>query len=90
MRKSLIGLMFALTACSPPAAPTVDYYRAHLEERESKMRECANDPGSLRSTAACVNAREAARIDGVGTLERLPPMGLGRGSQLKPADSGSR
>jgi hypothetical protein len=77
-----LGLSFVLlgaVACSPaPTASslTVDYYRAHPAERGAELAHCSNDPGGLGATPACVNAREAARIQGVGSLRALPPMGL--------------
>jgi len=75
-----LGLVLLGTgACSPaPTASslTVDYYRAHTAERDAELALCGNDPGGLGLTPACVNAREAARIQGVGSLRALPPMGL--------------
>ena len=82
--------VFALTACSrsPDAALTVPYYRANAAERESMLRVCADDPGKLRTSAPCVNAREAARTEDVGSLRRLPPMGLpGAGNPDKAPES---
>lgn len=72
-------VLLGAAACSPaPTASslTVDYYRAHSAERDAELALCGNDPGSLGLTPACVNAREAARIQGVGSLRALPPMGL--------------
>jgi hypothetical protein len=70
--------MLLLGACSASEEThhTVDYYRAHVTERSALLKECANDPGSLKSTPACTNAREAARIEDVGRLRNLAPMGL--------------
>jgi hypothetical protein len=55
---------------------TVEYFRAHAAERQATLRDCANDPGSLRKSPMCVDAREAARIEDVGSLRNLPQMGL--------------
>jgi hypothetical protein len=77
--------MLTLAACtqSPdPMGHTVDYYRAHRAEREAAVAKCANDPGSLRDSPACVDAREAARLEDMGSLRNLPPMGL----PAKPVD----
>ena len=77
--------MLTLAACtqSPdPTIHTVGYYRAHASEREAAVAKCANDPGSLRDSPGCVNAREAARLEDTGSLRNLPPMGL----PAKPAD----
>lgn len=83
---ALAGLA-ELAGCghSPDAVLTVAYYRAHAQERESRVRVCADDPGQLRDSPSCVNAREAARIENVGSLEHLPPMGLPRPD--KPDDA---
>ena len=75
------GLLMTLllAGCSPTpddAHLTVEYYRAHAAERQRTVKECANDPGSLRNSRACANAREAVRIEDVGSLRNLPPMGL--------------
>jgi hypothetical protein len=80
MRPSLlVAAVLCACACSrapEEAAHTVDYYRAHASEREVALRACSNDPGNQSKTASCVNAREAARIEGVGSVRSLPPMGL--------------
>lgn len=54
----------------------VAYYRAHTTERNERLQACANDPGSLADQPDCVNAREAARLEGIGSLRTLPPMDL--------------
>jgi hypothetical protein len=75
------GLLMALLLAGCNRSPddtrlTVEYFRAHAAERQATLRECANDPGNLRNSPVCVNAREAARIEDVGSLRDLPPMGL--------------
>jgi len=68
-----------IAACSPTPEPvhqTVEYYRANREVREARVAECANDPGTLGKTADCVNAKQAAQIEGIGNFGDLPPMGL--------------
>lgn len=72
-------LLLMLTACTqaPDSAKRdVAYYRARGAEREAMVGHCANDPGTLRDLPACVNAREAARLEDVGSLRNLAPMGL--------------
>ena len=79
-----IGLGIVVTSCAAVAcAPApdrarhdVEYYREHTRERDDRLQMCARDPGSLGSRPDCVNAREAARIEGMGSLQSLPPMGL--------------
>jgi hypothetical protein len=72
--------VLALAACSRGPGGggtlTVDYYRRHAAERAATLSKCANDPGDLRDSPNCVNAREAARVEGVGSLKSLPPMSL--------------
>jgi hypothetical protein len=74
-------MISAVVACAPApdrAHFTVEYYRAHADERNGMIAQCANDPGTRAAEPDCVNAREAARIEGVGSLQRLPPLGLPR------------
>ena len=82
-RPPIMLVVLALAACSraPGGAGTltVDYYRAHAAERTATLSTCANDPGDLRDSPNCVNAREAARVEDVGSLRSLPPMGLPAG-----------
>lgn len=74
-----IVVTISAAACAPspdPTHQTVEYYQANPEAREAKVAECANDPGALGKTPDCVNARQAAAIEGIGSLRDLPPMGL--------------
>jgi len=98
MRRQTIGstavgcfvLMGVLSGCTQEAhapAPTVEYYRAHAAEREAQLRACKSDPGALSETAHCVNAREAERIESVGSLRNLPSMGLSAPKAEDPPSS---
>jgi hypothetical protein len=82
-RPPIVLAVLALAACNRTPGGggtlTVDYYRAHPSERAAMLSTCANDPGDLRDSPNCVNAREAARVEGVGSLKSLPPMGLPAG-----------
>jgi hypothetical protein len=76
-----LGIVVAISsaACAPspdPAHQTVEYYRANREARETKVAECVNDPGALGKTPDCVNAKQAAQLEDIGSLRDLPPMGL--------------
>lgn len=74
---SSVLLIGVVCSCSrSPSEFTVDYYRAHPDERREKVSACANDPGALRDDPLCVNAREAEALESVGSLRSLPPMGL--------------
>lgn len=57
---ALGGLALLVAACSP-AEPDHDiaYYRAHPDERATKMAACQNDRGKLAATANCINALAA-------------------------------
>jgi hypothetical protein len=74
-------------ACAPVpdhAIHDVEYYRQHAIERDSQLARCANDPGTLGFHPDCVNAREAARVEGVGSLQALPPLDLPLPSSRQP------
>lgn len=62
--------------CVQKTSPTVEYFRAHREERVAQLQRCTNDAAGSKSDPVCVNAREAERLDSVGTLRDLPPVGL--------------
>ena len=80
---SLVGVAAALTAagagCSQQAAPpkaiyTVDQYLAKPDLMEAKVRECANNPGELRSDPDCVNVKAAAQQYSIGSRKRMEPL----------------
>jgi hypothetical protein len=62
----------------------VAYYRRHADDRIRQLSSCANDPGALGHHPDCVNAREAERIEGIGSLQALPPMDLPGPPSSKP------
>lgn len=72
----VLPFIAGLAGCVEQAAPTVEYYRSHADERQAQLAKCANDPGSLKDTAACVNALQAADLEKRDSLRSLPPMGL--------------
>lgn len=63
-------------APAPDRANTVTYYREHAEERDAILKRCADDPGALRDQPDCVNALQAARLEGIGSQRELPPLKL--------------
>jgi hypothetical protein len=86
-------MVLLLDGCSPTpndAHLTVEYYRAHAVDRQRMVKECANDPGRSRESRACTNAREAERIEGVGSLRNLAPMGLPTNPDAKPNGTSPR
>jgi hypothetical protein len=76
----------AAVSCAPvPDRPnTVSYYRGHKDERSALLERCSNDPGSAGHTADCANAREAERLESIGSQRDLPPLGLP--DKKKPAN----
>jgi hypothetical protein len=55
---------------------TVEEFRASKVLRREAFLKCANDPGSLGKTPDCINAREAERLESVGSLRDSGPLGL--------------
>lgn len=86
-RGLLIAVLLALAAAGglagctrepPPAQHTVAEYRANPTLRREQFARCANDPGTLQGTPDCVNAREASRLEAVGSVRDTPPIQLPR------------
>ncbi len=68
---------FHLAGCAPAPKPhTVVEFRANSALRAQVLARCANDPGALRDTPDCVNAREAERLEGLGNLKSLAPLAV--------------
>jgi hypothetical protein len=65
-----------LCACSEAARHTVEEYRASAELRHEQISRCEKDPGTLRDTPDCINARHAAAFEDRVRLRDLPPIGL--------------
>ena len=80
--RTCLGLVVTLTsaaACAPApdrATHTVEEYRHDAKLRELTFARCANDPASRDTVPDCVNAREAERLEGVGSLRHLTPLQL--------------
>jgi hypothetical protein len=74
----LLSASLSVLACAREEEPaqTVSWFQEHPEERRAMVARCADDPGRLAQTPNCVNARQAESIEGVGSLRKLPPMGL--------------
>ena len=76
-RSALLVLVnFVSAGCVQDRAPTVEYFRAHQEERVAQLERCSNDPGSFANSPACVNAQQAADLERRSALRNLPSMGL--------------
>lgn len=88
---SMIAGCAVLAACSRApvtAAHTVDWYLSHTPDRASIVERCGNDPGTLGKTPDCVNAFAAAQRADIGSLRKLPPMGLMDGGEKPQAAPG--
>lgn len=84
------AILCLATACTKQEkAQTVDYYRAHPEERRALVQDCANDPARARDRPACINAKAAEFRESMGSVQDLPPMGLvPDGDKAEKAKSG--
>jgi len=87
-----LGIVVTLgtAACAPSpdaSGHSVEYYREQSAEREARLAECVNEPGGIGRSRDCSNAREAARIEGVGSLRDLPPLDLPKPDDERPASS---
>ena len=77
-----LGLVVTLTSavgCAPApdrASYTVDEYRHDAKLRELTFARCSKDPVSRDTSPDCINAREAERLEGVGSMRTLPPLEL--------------
>ena len=77
----------AMAGCarSPARARSVPYLRAHPRLLATLVRWCTADPGHLAKVPACVNAREASLLNGIGSFQKLPPMAFPPVPGQKPA-----
>jgi len=72
-------ILLGLVACSrqpETARHTVEEYRADKSLRQETFKRCADDPGSLGKSPDCINAREAERLESIGSLRDSKPLGL--------------
>ena len=87
----VVAVVTAMAGCarSPDAARSVPYLRAHPKVLQTLVRWCTADPGHLENVPACVNAREASLLNGIGSFSGLPPMAFpaGPGSPPKRASA---
>jgi hypothetical protein len=80
--RKCLGLVITITSaggCTPvpdQALHTVDEYRRNLSLRALTLTHCAQDPVSRDLKPDCLNAREAERLESVGSLRQLAPLNL--------------
>jgi hypothetical protein len=78
-RLGLVVTILSTASCAPApdrARHTVEEYAKDAALRHSEMGTCANDPGTMGRSPDCINAREAERQAGIGSLRTLPPLKL--------------
>jgi hypothetical protein len=72
----LLGVAGCTREADVAARHTVDEYRANKSLRNEMFQACIHDPGTLGSTPDCINAREAERLESMGSLRDSGPIGL--------------
>jgi hypothetical protein len=78
-RLGIIVTFLSSAGCAPVpdrASHTVEEYRQDAQLRREELARCEADPGSLGSSADCVNVRAAQQSVDVGNLRNLPPLRL--------------
>lgn len=77
-RLGIVVTVSAAVSCAPvpDQERTVAYYREHAAEREAQLRKCVDNAGAIGDRADCVNAKQAARVEGIGSQRELPPLDL--------------
>ena len=79
LRLGLVVTILSTASCAPApdrARHSVEEYAQDSALRRSQMAVCANDPGTVGRSPDCINAREAERQAGIGSLRTLPPLKL--------------
>jgi len=79
LRLGLVVTILSTASCAPApdrARHTVEEYAKDAALRSREMAFCANNPGTMGHVADCINAREAERQAGIGSLRTLPPLKL--------------
>ncbi len=73
----LVVATLSAVGCAPVPNPrNVAEYRANPALRARDLARCANDPGTLRTTSDCANARTAERLESLGQLRSLAPLSV--------------
>jgi hypothetical protein len=75
----IVVTAISAAGCAPApdrARYSVEAYRQDPTLRRQELERCTNDPGTLEHSPDCVNAREADRAVGVGSLRDLPTLRL--------------
>jgi hypothetical protein len=57
---------------------SVDYYRTHPADRETRVKVCGRDSARAEGDSDCINADQAERLEAIGHLRALPRLKLQR------------
>ena len=76
--RSLLSMVSVVlvAGCVQETAPTVEYFRTHEDERKAQLHHCSDEAARAQADPFCINAREAERLESIGHLRDLPPVGL--------------
>lgn len=62
------GVAAFVVGCAPSGPTnTVEYYKAHPDERKATLRACGNNPGEKAAEPNCVNASQAEALSVLGS-----------------------
>jgi hypothetical protein len=90
-RLGLVVTLLCAAGCAPAPDRTTHSVKDYREDTALRRRElagCQDDPIAQARKPDCVNAREAERLESIGSLRELPPLQLPARSD-KPASSGN-
>ena len=79
-----------ILACAPKPEPkTVDYYVDNQEARLARLKECANNVGTLKDDPDCLNAKQAAlKVWSKPSLPKFDPSSqTGQAPESAPASA---
>ena len=79
MSLGLVVTLLCAVGCTPApdrTTHTVMDYRNNPTLRKTELAHCSVNPGSVPKEPDCVNAREAERLESLGSLRELPPLEL--------------
>lgn len=79
MSLGLVVTLLGAAGCTPApdqAKHSVNEYREDAKLRSLQIARCFSDPNSNSISLDCRNAREAGRLEDVGSLRDLPPLKL--------------
>src|ERR1700722_12533868 len=79
MSLGLVVTLLGTAGCTPApdqAKHSVKEYRVDAKLRNLQIARCLSEPNANSTSLDCRNAREAGRLEYVGSLRDLPPLKL--------------